>query len=588
MMVLFYLIGVVISVTLSLIIYYSCNKGMARNAKGQQTRRMIIASALAMLPLLAPQSESIRWHQLLMIIVSSGLWMLTYPLLFHLSNRKSSPDYEHYGDISCGIYLAGLWLSLILLGVPFVAALIQWIMLIICVVQWGYFFLYRLCIDNNGMKIIQDTHYNEIIEFIKSYPWWVSVAVCLAILLMLVGVIVFNGVIQLPFVWWMVFPAVFYAYYIFKWPRGMFVRSGIVALWLVIKEFSAGNMRYKSGMQERLKDLQVEPLGIPDSCPITLLMVIGESASRDYMSAFTPMEHDTTPWMRALAQDEDHTILFKHAYSCAMHTVQVLEKSLTEYNQYNDKIFYESCSIVDIAHQLGFKVHWYSNQGHLGAADTPITLVAETSDVAKWTKQNLGKVQYDHTLIDFLDEVNPNCNNLVVMHLKGSHFNFLNRYPEEYTVWGKPGVQDNILNYENSLHYTDGVIQQFYDYCKDKLNLQAMVYFSDHATIPDVHRSPGFGGFGNTRIPLLVWMNETYKQHHIDRWNALKANKDRYFTNDLIYNLMCGVMDVRSNHYDERDSLASLQYKYQRGDLLTYEKQRRIIEDTDEEDNSRQ
>ena len=40
-------------------------------------------------------------------------------------------------------------------------------------------------------------------------------------------------------------------------------------------------------------------------------------------------------------------------------------------------------AIVDIAHKLDYKVWWYSNQGHLGANDTPITLVAETADAVR-------------------------------------------------------------------------------------------------------------------------------------------------------------------------------------------------------------
>ena len=85
------------------------------------------------------------------------------------------------------------------------------------------------------------------------------------------------------------------------------------------------------------------------------MMVIGESASRDYMSAFTPMEHDTTPWMRRMAEDNRHTILFPNAYSCAMHTVQSLEKALTEYNQYNGRqlLFYHRyCTPVGIQSTL--------------------------------------------------------------------------------------------------------------------------------------------------------------------------------------------------------------------------------------------
>ena len=54
-------------------------------------------------------------------------------------------------------------------------------------------------------------------------------------------------------------------------------------------------------MERRLKDLNVRPLGKPFGKPSTIMMVIGESASRDYMSAFTKMDHDTTPWMRGMA-----------------------------------------------------------------------------------------------------------------------------------------------------------------------------------------------------------------------------------------------------------------------------------------------
>ena len=57
------------------------------------------------------------------------------------------------------------------------------------------------------------------------------------------------------------------------------------------------------------------------------------------------------------------------------------------------------------------------------------------------TKQDLGKVQYDESLVDFLDELDPEENNFLVLHLKGSHFNFLNRYPADRTVWENRGCR---------------------------------------------------------------------------------------------------------------------------------------------------
>ena len=242
---------------------------------------------------------------------------------------------------------------------------------------------------------------------------------------------------------------------------------------------------------------------------------------------------------------------------------------MTEFNQYEDGSFNESCSIVDIAQKAGYKVHWYSNQGHLGCADTPITIVAETSDIAKWTNQELNTVQYDGSLIDYLDNVNPNENNFVVLHLKGNHFNFLNRFPESFTKFGTPGKYDLEVNYADSIAYTDYVLQQIYEYAKDKLNLQSMVYFSDHAVIPDKRRSPNFQGFGAVRIPFFAYFSDKYIEKNPEVYNALKTNKDKYWTNDLAYELMCSVFNISSNRFKEENSIASKKYKFKKEDLRT-------------------
>lgn len=383
------------------------------------------------------------------------------------------------------------------------------------------------------------------------------------------------GIVQLLL---LISVALFITIYLWKPNHGIFVRTGVAVLYNIVKEYVANNNRYVQELQQRVDALNVTPLNELQR-KSTIMMVIGESASRDFMSAFNEVDVNTTPWMTQMMQDKEHFIVFPNAYSCGVQTVPVLEKALTEYNQYTGGEFYTSMSIVDIARKLGYKIHWYSNQGHLGAADTPITLVANTSDVAKWTKQELNKVQYDENLIDFLDEVNPEENNLVVLHLKGSHFNFENRFPASHRQWGAAGDDDNIVNYKNSIHYTDTVLSRFYNYGREKLNLQAMVYFSDHGCVPDRHRLPNFGGFGDTRIPLCVWMNDDYCNRHPLRAEALRNNRKCYWTNDLAYELMCGIFDVKSNHFKEFNSLASTDYRYTREDLVAMDGRIKIKDD---------
>lgn len=592
-------VAVIAIAVLSYNFYLSVNRGLSASARHQQTTRIGIASVIALIPFTI--GGVMAWggfptDKLLLVACICVAWGVTYPLLFHLSNRRVSPDYDNYMDITLALYLFGLLSAMTLAGffmarwgliMNVIVAILEIIAVTIIIAQWVYFAMYRSCIDNNGMKIVRDTNYNEIIEFSRSYPVVYAISIAVVIMAVVTAIAAINlrpedvdVAANYPGVIVMLALALAVGLLIFKGKRSPIRRAGIIALYLTVKDYADTNLRYATDRAATLASLKVSRLGEPWEKPTSIVLVIGESASRDYMSAFTPMEHDTTPWLRErFENDPEHFIPFPNAYASAMHTVAVLEKSLTECNQYNDKTFYTSASIIDMARAAGYHIHWYSNQGHLGAADTPVTLVAETADVARWTKQELNKVQHDMSLIDFLDEVDPGVNNLIVLHLKGSHFNFLNRYPREATVWGTPGVQDNILNYENSIRYTDSFLSRVFDICRNRFNMQAMLYFSDHGTIPSRRRTPGFDGFGHIRIPMFVYLGDTYISKHPSPTAALRANSDKYFTNDLIYATMCGLMDVESDAYDPGESLADTRYRFTRDMLLSFDRTIHIADD---------
>lgn len=89
-------------------------------------------------------------------------------------------------------------------------------------------------------------------------------------------------------------------------------------------------------------------------------------------------------------------------------------------NQYNDKEFNQSVTVIDIAKKAGYETYWFSNQGYISDADTPITMVAKTADHADWLcedKSLKGKYQYDGDLLNCLKKVDPTKNNFVVLHL---------------------------------------------------------------------------------------------------------------------------------------------------------------------------
>lgn len=608
MLILFILFGVGLSV------FLRYNMGLARNSRGQQQRRYLLAALQAVIPMeaavLAGHSDNLLREALLMpcstaiaaSLLTALLWMTVYNVTYDLTHRASSPDYDNHMDIAFGIYLFG-WLTalqnIIAWFSPIAAAIVvgiaESVLIIIPLAQAVYYAVYRTCVDEAGMQPLVNTYWSEAREFVKSFPIWktalsfVSIGAVIALCIAanasapafpLNEAAMSTGTATAAFFIIAIF--IYFTAYIWKPSHGLFVRTGIMTLYIDVRTYNRSTMGYRTGMKQRLETLEVEKLNDSQRRGKTIIMVIGESACRDYMSAFCPSQPwETTPWETQMRNQKDSGfVFFPNAYSCAMQTVPSLERVLTERNQYNDKPFADSCSIIDIARRAGYVTKWYSNQSYIGINDTSVTLVAQTSDTAKWVKKEGGIQQFDESLLSFLDEINPEDDNFVVLHLKGSHFNYENRYPESFAKeHGLRTDGGDVECYRNSIRYTDHVLERIYSYAKQKLNLQSMIYFSDHGGIPDMRRSPRFLGFKMVRIPLWTYLSDEYRKQHADIAEALTANSDRYFTNDLVYELVCGILDVRSNRYDRAQSIASTSYKYKRNELLTYDGRIRIEDD---------
>ena len=589
----YYLIFTIVLYIFSYAFYVTCSHGLGHKAEYLQLRRFIPCAILAVLPMYLV-NESLLSPQYLLSFLVGVSWITAYPLFYYLTYHKISSDFGFHLDTVFGLYIIGWLISLKLLVQAFnifpaitllLISIMEYVLLALPLFQASYYFLYGTCVNTGAVTMIFETYTNEVIEYFKSMPLVVRIATPILNIALLAGFLYFNLTSEtsitaplLPNLAIIIAVTLFLTYYLWNTKKGVFIRTGLIELVLDVKDYLEQTKSYKTNLAKRVANLNVTQTTPFCEKPATFILVIGESESRDYMSAFCDYPHDTTPWLKS-KQASENFLLYKNAYACKDQTVPALERAFTEENQYNDKKFYESCSFVDIARKSGFKISWFSNQSHIGAADTAVTLVANTADTAEWTKLHLNQVQYDESLLGYLKQIDANENNFIVFHLKGNHFNFINRYPQEFAKFSKPGTYDLIPNYIDSIAYTDYVLQQIQEYAAKHLNLQAMVYFSDHATIPDKRRSPNFGGFATVRIPLFTYFSDEYITSHPQVYSALKANQDKYWTNDLAYELICGILDIKSNHYDEANSLASTQYKYTKDMLMTDLGKLHIIDD---------
>lgn len=336
--------------------------------------------------------------------------------------------------------------------------------------------------------------------------------------------------------------------------------SYVVGSFVGAKKQQAEYDKFKEQLSNRNSLLQgMQVTG--DNAEGLYVLVIGESQTREHMSAFGYKARETTPWLKQM-MDKGRVISFKNAYSCHTHTVQVLTYALTAKNQYNDRKVESSASIIDVAKAAGYRTIWLSNQSHYGIYDTPISVIADSADEKLFIEHNIsgtGTDYYDGDLIPQLDKLPLDGKTLLVVHLMGCHGAYADRYPSEA---GKFEGTDSVALYDNAVYYNDMVMKELYEKLSQRYDFQGIIYFADHGEEP-VKLGHNWGSFVAcmAKIPMYMIFSPTFQERYGDRYTTLQEHRDEYFTNDLIYNTVLGIMGLQeAGSYEPGNDISNRQY----------------------------
>lgn len=520
-------------------------------------------------------------------------WIITGPLLsYNTLITKNTVYLNNIYDIYVGLYFFAILFCLNMAFNQYVhrkiaaigMTVLQFAAFFIIALQWVYFALYNSCITTSGALLIFQTGPAETLEYFHSLGILRILGITALLLLCIGGLFWINyKQPQLPKtkLYHKVLPII--SLFIMIPSIGVLQEEVLpeafpIRTFLDTHDYMKRSALYAENHDTKFANLQAVQLN-PANYPNTVIMIIGESETRTLMNAYDPNHVPNTPWLTSEKQNPDFT-LFTNAYSCVWYTVPVLEHALTESNFYNNKEFNQSISIIDMAKKAGYKTYWFSNQGSVGVADTPISLVANTADVAEWVDRDLKESTLDGALLQFLQRVDPNEKNFIVLHLMGSHIEYRNRYPAEFQHFNDGKVNEQ-ADFDNTVLYTDWVLSQIFDYAQKNLTLDAMIYFSDHGSDPDTGRQPDGASFKVLRIPMFCYLSKEYQRRNPQIASTVKAHKDKYFTNDLEYEFVCGILNMQSPNYDPSYSLASPQWQLERKDLITRFGKTSLMEDTE-------
>ena len=588
-----------------------------------------IPATIALLWLIQFASRTEIFHRRHLPNLLTGLaWCATFPLLFTWTYQRQWFMSLIYYDFAVGtaifILLTGAEVLLMAAGkIRLVAALMCTLNLTfwtVPLVEAIYYCMTWHCLSPASLMAIYQTNWHEAGEFLRAMiglPTVAGIFLCVGffVRLMFKAHVKFGRQISItPHDTQRLSAAaialiVMLAALIYYAPQ-----TSLASAWRDVSDYAEQNRRYTEDRAARVADLHIDVTNtLPAKLNGTIIFVIGESASRTYMHAYNPkFPFDDTPWLDSklekipptvelpvdakinpdYAATPDNTpntapvdgkfIVFRNVYASWTQTIPVLQRALTEQSQYNAKNFFESVSIIDAARKAGYKTYWFSNQGRYGDYESATTLVAQTADVAEWSDDTFDFTELtDEVLLKFLERVDPAENNFIVLHLMGSHIYYNSRYPRSFKKWLTRDGSRMMLaapSYANSILYTDFVLSKIFDAAQN-LNVQAMIYFSDHGEELETSHNPDVFQFEMVRVPMFVYVSPAYEKIFPDKVATLESRRAEYFTNDMLYDTFCGLINAPSNRYDAAQDFSSAAYKFTRDTLTTMLGQRKLTED---------
>jgi glucan phosphoethanolaminetransferase (alkaline phosphatase superfamily) len=283
------------------------------------------------------------------------------------------------------------------------------------------------------------------------------------------------------------------------------------------------------------------------------ILIVGESSRRDAWSVYG-YSRPTTPFLESL---KGEAIFFENAVTDSNATVIAVPILLTgiEPEDYHAEAI--RGNLVDLAKEAGYYTSWLVNQ------DPSISwLIGMNADEAAYphsiSEFAMRKLAPDGTLLPrFQRQLARRGSPLFIgLHVNGSHWAYFDRYPAGFEQFGSgTGLKfTSLLNrafsdhrmvdtYDNSILYTDWFLQQIIEDARKLTVPVTVTYLSDHGE--SLYALDGRAGHASSvyvphefDIPAFVWMNESYRQAHPDKVQAVISNeKKEVRTHDFFYSV---------------------------------------------------
>lgn len=288
------------------------------------------------------------------------------------------------------------------------------------------------------------------------------------------------------------------------------------------------------------------------------VLVVGET-SRAMEWSLYGYDRKTTPCMDSLSA---HGLVhFTDVVTQSNNTHKSVPIILSAASAEDYSVLYDEKSIVTAFKEAGFRTVVIANQklttSMIGAfyreADTFIDMSAFN------TGSSLTSL-HDGAILPYLQKElsKTNDNLFVVLHTYGSHFNYHERYPEDFRFFTpekaegiRASYKKELRNaYDNSIRYTDFVLNGIVDILAKSGACASMMYLSDHGEdIFDdsrnryLHASP-IPTYYQLHIPFLIWFSPEYRAAYPEKYAITASHHSLPVSTNTVFHTMLDVAGV--------------------------------------------
>lgn len=422
---------------------------------------------------------------------------------------------------------------------------------------------FKTIINNSTIQILFETNFNETSEFLKEYFNYKIILLLLGIIIVFyivnrIKINIKNNKLKNLIL-------IYSLFQLFNF--GKEIKDSSIYRFINAINHSINNIKIYKEMSQNLKNDVI--IKKNKSKIKNIVLIIGESTGKNHMSLYG-YKYKTNPLLEKLEREKE---IYKYTdvISPHSHTIPVLQKLLTFYNNEAEKEWYKYNNIVDIMKKSGYKTYWFSNQEAFGIFGNVAAAIGNRSDVVVFNKLRDSSEEafevYDKEIVDksvkFLSD--DSNKNFIVYHLLGTHTSYKYRYPKEFKIFDKNDYQEKqskereiISEYDNAVLYNDYVVNEIINLYKDKESI--IFYLSDHGE--EVYEFRDFIGHGEdtpsrymTEIPFIIYLSEKFKIKYPEIKESIENSlKQPYMIDDFIHTLL-DISEIETEEFDEEKSI---------------------------------